>query len=266
MNPASQGLEADVLHSQRKWFRRLTIVAVIASFLLAPALFAQDGVPDEMLRRTLFIKVGNEGGTAFALDYKGKIYLVTAKHVVAGLSPTGATIQVWQSNRWVDYKTVKILFPPSNDADIAVLETTETVAKPFEITVPQGKEGVTFGQQVWFLGYPHGLGTRDASGLSFCFIKRGTMSAIDSTDPNAVILYIDGFNNPGFSGGPIVYFDHITQAYRILGVVKGYKNENARVIVNGVEQDTQLLVNSGILVGYSIQHALQAIDPNQKQP
>jgi len=30
---------------------------------------------------------------------------------------------------------------------------------------------------------------------------------IDGTDANAVVLYIDGFNNPGFSGGPIVYWD-----------------------------------------------------------
>jgi hypothetical protein len=34
-----------------------------------------------------------------------------------------------------------------------------------------------------------------------------------------------------------------------------------------VHMDTQLLVNSGILIGYSIQHALQAIDKGQeKQP
>jgi hypothetical protein len=33
------------------------------------------------------------------------------------------------------------------------------------------------------------------------------MSAIDARNPEAVVLYIDGFNNPGFSGGPIIYWD-----------------------------------------------------------
>ncbi len=33
------------------------------------------------------------------------------------------------------------------------------------------------------------------------------MSAIDATHPDAVVIYIDGFNNPGFSGGPIVFWD-----------------------------------------------------------
>jgi hypothetical protein len=93
------------------------------------------------------------------------------------------------------------------------------------------------------------------------------MSAIVATNPDAVVLYIDGFNNPGFSGGPIVYWNFTTHAYGIIGVVMGYKEDTAKVLVNGVHMDTQLLVNSGILIGYSIQHALQAIDKGQeKQP
>jgi len=85
------------------------------------------------------------------------------------------------------------------------------------------------------------------------------MSAIDATNPNAVVIYIDGFNNPGFSGGPILYWDFNARAYRIIGVVKGYREDTAKVLVNGQHVDTQLLVNSGILVGYSIEHAIQAI-------
>jgi hypothetical protein len=46
------------------------------------------------------------------------------------------------------------------------------------------------------------------------------------------VLYIDGFNNPGFSGGPIIYWDFKKHAYRILGVVSAYKEEAAKVRVN----------------------------------
>ena len=86
------------------------------------------------------------------------------------------------------------------------------------------------------------------------------MSAMDGTNKDAVVLYIDGFNNPGFSGGPIVFWSFSEHAYRIWGVVQGYKEDTAKALVNGQHVDTQLLVNSGILIGYSIEHAIQAID------
>jgi len=90
------------------------------------------------------------------------------------------------------------------------------------------------------------------------------MSAIDASNPNAIVLYIDGFNNPGFSGGPIIYWDFNDHQCRSFRVVKGYKTNTAKVLVKGEPVDTQLLVNSGILMGDSIQHALQAIESNSK--
>ena len=91
------------------------------------------------------------------------------------------------------------------------------------------------------------------------------MSAIDASNPDAVVVYIDGFNDPGFSGGPIVYWDFKKRAYRIVGVVSGYKNDTAKTIVNGQQVDTQLLVNSGILISYSIDHAMKAIKDSRAQ-
>jgi S1-C subfamily serine protease len=228
-------------------------------FSVVPTLvLAQDAVPGEILGRTLFIKSGEEAGTAFKVDYKSKVYLVTARHVVAALPLKGGMIQVKQQREWKDFKIVKKILPSSDEVDIAVLQTEETVSKPYEITWSD-KDSVTFGQQIWFLGYPYGLGTQ-FSNAEIPFIKRGTLSAIDTSNRDAVLWYIDGFNNPGFSGGPIIYWDFNKHAIRILGVVKGYKFENAKVLVNGVEQDTNLLVNSGILVGYSIKHAFDAIE------
>ena len=242
----------------------LRLTAILALLYSLPGYsVAQDAVPFEILERTLYIRVGNEGGTAFKLDYQGKIYLVTARHVVAGLPSGTATIKVWRTDKWEDYKTLKTLSPLSDDADIAVLETDEKVSQPFEIQ-PATTTGATFGQQVWFLGYPYGLGTRLSNG-QLPFIKRGTMSAVDSSNPKAVVLYIDGFNNPGFSGGPIIFWDFKDHVIKIIGVVKGYKEDTAKVLLNGVHVDTQLLVNSGILIGYSINHAVEAIEQGMKE-
>jgi len=247
--------------------RKLTVVAVAVWISLVPLVVrAQDAVPGEILSRTLYISFGNEAGTAFKVDYQGKIYLVTARHVVAGAPDINATIRIWQQDQWKDYHTVRTIHPSSPEVDIAVFETDEKVSTPYEIVSYDPKGGVTFGQQVWFLGFPFGgLGTR-AQNVSFPFIKRGTMSAIDSKNLDAVVLYIDGFNNPGFSGGPIVYWDFSKHAYELLGVVQGYKEDTAKVLVNGVHMDTRLLVNSGILVGYSIHHAMKAIEDSEKEP
>lgn len=234
------------------------LLAISSFAVVLTPVVAQDAVPGEILQRTLFIKSGEEAGTAFKVDYKSKVYLVTARHVAAALPVEGGKIQVRQLQQWTDYKIVKKILPSSDQVDIAVLQTEETVSKPYEITWSD-KDSVTFGQQIWFLGYPYGLGTQ-FSNAEIPFIKRGTLSAIDASNHDAVLWYIDGFNNPGFSGGPIIYWDFNEHAIRILGVVKGYKFENAKVLVNGVEQDTNLLVNSGILVGYSIKHAFDAIE------
>jgi hypothetical protein len=233
--------------------------------LLAPAVFAQDAVPEEILNRTFNIKIGNNLGTAFKIDHHSKVYLVTARHMTAGL-PTGeTTIQVRHGDVWMDYRIVNTIFPSSNDVDIAVFETTEKVSQPFEVAVATDGEGVTLGQPVWFLGYAFTEGLRSRfRNAEYPFIKKGLASAIDTTNPEAILLYIDGFNNHGFSGGPIVYWDFKSHAYRICGVVKGYRDDTAKIKVNGVEVDTNLLVNSGILVGYDIVHAVRAIEQAER--
>lgn len=46
------------------------------------------------------------------------------------------------------------------------------------------------------------------------FLKSGIVSAMDDRDPEANLLYLDGHNNSGFSGGPIVFW--YTESRRFL--------------------------------------------------
>jgi hypothetical protein len=75
----------------------MTVLAAAFWMCLASVVLAQDAVPAEILQRTVLIKVGDVEGTAFAIDHRGKIYLVTARHVVEGLPESNATIQVRQT-------------------------------------------------------------------------------------------------------------------------------------------------------------------------
>jgi S1-C subfamily serine protease len=238
-----------------------TGVLIVALFLtLSFPAWTQDAVPGEILERTIFIKGPTEAGSAFSIDFEGKIYLITARHVVAGVPMTNATLQIWQGQQWKDYHTVKTIFPGSGDVDIAIFETNEKASKPYEVpTVFESGSAVMFGQRVWFVGYPFGIETHFASGQKAPFVKSGTMSALDASNSDAMVLYIDAFNNPGFSGGPIVFWDSGKKTNVILGVVQGYREDTAKVLVNGQHLDTQLLVNTGILVGYSVRHAMEAI-------
>lgn len=242
--------------------KTLVLAARTVLFLWTSILCAQDAVPKEILDRTTYIQAGNEQGTAFKIDYKGKLYYVTAKHMVRDLPSEKPLIKFRQGSEWIDLHILKILYPPRGNADIAVLATGEAVARPFQMPVASPSDGVTFGQQVWFLGYPliDAIHTKLANNYEAPFIKRGTVSAIDSSDPNSIVIYIDGFNNRGFSGGPIIFWGFSLHDYRILSVVSGYRNAQAEADVNGQRVDTNILVNSGILVSYSIDHAIQAIE------
>jgi S1-C subfamily serine protease len=232
---------------------------------------AQENVPAELAYRTSLIRTPYDkehGGTAFSVDYKGKLYLVTARHVVNGIDEHDATLQLRRVDKWEDYHTVKTIYPSSPDVDIAVFSTNETVSQPFSVGLSGTTVGIgiTFGQVVWFVGYPFGLASVGAKGSTVTpenaipFFKRGSMSAVDASNPNAVLYYIDGFNNPGFSGGPVVYYEFASHQYKILGVVQGFRLQASEISVNGKLVDTPILVNSGILVCYSIQHAVDAIE------
>jgi hypothetical protein len=63
-------------------------LAAIYLCLISP-LAAQDAVPGEMLTRTMLINNGKKYGTAFKTDYQGRIYLVTARHMVEGMPTAG---------------------------------------------------------------------------------------------------------------------------------------------------------------------------------
>lgn len=250
------------MNRRKRWPK--CAVLLLSCLVFAPESHTQDVVPTEILLRTFPIRAA-EQGTAFTIDHDGKVYLITARHVAGAVPAEGAIVQIRQNGEWKDYKTVKTIYPKSDEVDIAIFETNEKVEKPYSVTA---MGGATMGQQVWFLGYPFldgmsshfSVGAGAAAPKEAPFIKRGTMSAIDASNPDAVVVYIDGFNNPGFSGGPIVYWDFSSHSYAVLGVVKGYRAENGvKAIVNGQQVDTQLLSNSGILVGYSIANAVDAI-------
>lgn len=238
------------------------------------------------------VRVGNAQGTAFTIEVNKRQYLITAKHVVASLKPSDS-IQVFSDNRWQPLN-VKV-FRCKDPVDIAVL------VPPFQITQALPLEptlsNMVWGQDMYFLGFPFGMsipGGGTNGSYPIAIVKKGILSAISSQNGAKVIL-LDGYNDPGFSGGPIV-FRHIggpRYTFYLAGVITGFRPELVPVTkpvavkpnqdLGGIEswrivhlrsgqkailEDTQEFVplNTGIIVGYSIEPAVNLIHQHPVGP
>jgi hypothetical protein len=78
-------------------------------------------------------------------------------------------------------------------------------------------------------------------------IKHGTICAqinVDASNKKATLILLDGYNNPGFSGGPIVYRDLNQNApmLNLAGVVSGFRPE---VVPTMKEHDISSPANAG---------------------
>lgn len=235
----------------------LFLVAIVTSTAIS---FGQsNGVPAGIITRVVYLKNGTLTGTGFLIDYKGKEYLVTARHVVEGLSAHNPKLQFYRSADWHDLAS-DIVLPKNEKVDIAVLDIHSKPSLPLDLKVELTGESPTLGGQVYFLGYPFGLHSLQNSGEYLPLVKAGVFSGLDNSDSTELLYYIDGFNNPGFSGGPCVYIDNSTHVWRIFGVIQGYKPDSIKTKIRGKDVDTGLLSNSGILLAYPIDEALKAID------
>jgi S1-C subfamily serine protease len=268
----------------------LLFVGVVLAAVYPPVLNAQ--VTSNVLTRVLMIRVGNSTGTGFTMEVDGRQYLITAKHVVSNLKPEGL-IEIFKDDRWVPIAVKKFLC--DDPIDIAVLIPPAQLTATF--TFKPTTDGLFFGQDALFLGFPYGWFMSGGSANSlypFALIKRGIISAIVKEKGISIVL-LDGYNNPGFSGGPMVYRDmnQPKLVFNVAGVVSGFPYEfvpvaKSRVIKPGdgrsvdpsrittlqdgrrveVLEDSDLLakVNTGIVLGYNIQYAVDLINKHPIGP
>lgn len=73
-------------------------------------------------------------------------------------------------------------------------------------------------------------------------------------------MLLDGHNNPGFSGGPVDYAKPgETAAKHVAGVISGYRFQMDRVLLGEKETDLTVKFNTGIIIAYPIDHAIDLI-------
>lgn len=249
--------------------------------------------------RVLKIRVGTTG-SAFTMDVDGRQYLVTAKHMVTGLKQEGS-IDIYKDNQWVP--TIVKVLRCEEPIDIAVLIPSNLLTLSYRLDPISGDQFIIMGQEVYFVGFPFGLSIGGVNMMNLnsltpmAMVKKGILMG-DSDEGEARKLQIDGFNNHGFSGGPIVFREirdmmNPTSNLYVLGVISGFIPEFLSVMTpekvkagddtskvekwkivrlqdgqKAVLRDTGQVVasNTGIVIGYHIKHAIDLIRKNPLGP
>jgi hypothetical protein len=146
------------------------------------------------------------------------------------------------------------------------------------------------GQEAYFIGFPFGFSLTGGPVGPLPFSKRAALS-LNYWDAKADKMYFDGYNNPGFSGAPVLFKDPQDvrpnrSHYYVAGVVSGFipqivntakwRRVRANENIKGVEKwrleqrpdgftyiledtDTVVPLNTGIITAFNIRHAVDLI-------
>lgn len=261
------------------------LIVVVFQISACPGQSAQ--VTTNVITRVFMVASKYGRGSIFSVDVDGREYWLTAKHVLTGAEhpPYGSldiksvSLQILdpmtQGEHWLPEQFSVI--DPGKDIDIVVLAPPHTILDKPLPSVTLDSTGAPFGGDCEFLGFPYGGGWRatfeDGKSSWFPFIKHCTVSALNKE--TAKIWILDGINNSGFSGGPVIFQTGPSQ--KIMAVVSGYETELAQVNPSATRNDAPKLakkasrnatvnLNSGFIVAYDVSYAVEAIHKNPIGP
>lgn len=245
-------------------------LVIKAALVLSSSLFLVSSSRAEypttnILQRVVAVRVDSLQGSAFTMEIDERQYLVTAGHLFAD-SMNVDEIQIRHDSVWRAI-SVELIAPITDTVDVAVFALTQQLTPSFTLEPTTG--GMIFGQKAYFFGFPSMLSTPDKGkinrGFPLPFVKHAIISAERENQFGKRILYLDGHNNPGFSGGPVVFWDAEVSAFKLAGVIKGYRPERLHhQDSNRVYRPVELWGNSGIIVATEISAVVSIIQANPK--
>ena len=237
------------------------VVAVIV-FQVGGTVMAHDNqiVNANIMTRVLHLKVGDVIGTGFTIEVDGRQYLITAKHLT-GERDIGEIEISWE--QWRRTK-VSVVGMGEGREDIAVLSAKGALTQSLPIEVGSG--GITVGKSVRFLGFPLGIAMdflMEQGSTRLPLTKGGILSGLKYENTVSWLL-VDGHNNAGYSGGPVVFkpLGNGQELWKIAGVISGYRIEDVDVRDAAGQMIGSAAGNSGILIATGIETALKLIASN----
>ncbi len=224
-------------------------------------------VTTNILYRVFPLRVANQIATGFTMEIGHRQYLVTAKHLVAGELPSSVEIQL---DEWTAIP-VRLVGVGRENQDVLVLATNRQLSEAYP--VDQGTDGLTLGQSERFLGYFSSVQTSPLPGYKnrgAPLVMGGVLSGFQFKDDVGVgeSVWIDGHNNMGFSGGPVVFQPLKARTreecrWKIAGVITGYVNAPVEVkTVTGRDTGAVAISNAGLLHAVPIRIIRDIVDIN----
>ena len=211
-------------------------------------------IPADVISRVFCLKRNQKCGTCFTIELDNRQYLVTAKHLVEDIQGKDR-IEILHGREW-KYLDVSLVGHCDENTDISVLAASHQLS-PQRLVLRT--DTISYGQDVYFLGFP--LPHLDFyppeplnRGYPMPFIKK----AIFSLGTGSALL-LDGHNNAGFSGGPVLYTEYGENNYQIAAVISAYFEEP---VSDGKNDHKLYAANAGIIVSYSIEEAIKIIKSN----
>jgi hypothetical protein len=189
----------------------LHIICISLIILLSEVIFSQHHVNTNILTRTFAIKYGDLFGTAFTTEVDNKQYLITAKHIFPDNEDINS-IEIYHEKQWKLVKVKPIICYDDSSYDVIALAPNIQISETLPLDIGLGN--IIISQEVFFLGFPYFLKTDSENinlGFPISFVKKAILSALNIEDG---ILYLDGYNNPGFSGGPVVFWDYDKKSFK----------------------------------------------------
>ena len=120
-------------------------------------------------------------------------------------------------------------------------------------------------QDVYFLGYPHGwraeVPEQLNGGYPLPFVKKAIVSAMVTANGFETI-FLDGHNNPGFSGGPVVFKPQGGGELQVCSVVTGFRYVPEPIYDEDAELPFMLRSNTGIIESSNINTVVRIIEQN----
>lgn len=235
--------------------KRIILVLLVTVCFGIPSLsFGQPKATANILSRLFCIKNGNQTAAGFVIEVDNRQYMITAKHLFPNL-PAKGSIEILQEEKWIPSSFTPISAEPDS-VDIVALALDKQLSPLLPVGL--GSKGMILSDFVFFLGFPYGLfddGGYLNNGYPIPMVKHGIISGFGQKNEP---FLVDGINNPGFSGGPIITVDPYNQA-TIIGVVSGYKAAQETVFQGEKRSNYSINTNTGLLLGYRIDHVLSAI-------
>lgn len=260
-----------------------TFMCLLYLFILPSICFSQyeqTKAIAETMASTFSLNGDQQTGTCFMITKGGKQYFVTAAHLFKPSHKSGDLVPIHMiiQNRVRPFDA-KVYFHPDRNADIALVKLPEEILQNIELpnefisynelfkSIFQGKgisldsTLITFGMEVYFYGFPLGdLGTQ-ALGIRFPLVKKAIVSGwVKHNGLNKILL--DGYNNLGFSGGPVVAYDTSSKKMCLVGVVSAYIPEPVSIKYKG--HTLSVNENSGIIICYGRHYIEELFTSNKK--